>query len=48
MLGKTRALILYISIWIFDFGPKSYRDFRETGPEAGNFVRAGLERSLVR
>ena len=28
LLARTRALVLYISI----SGPKSYRDFRETGP----------------
>ena len=37
LLARTCALILYISIWIFDFGPvKSYRDFRETGPMSEN------------
>ena len=36
LLDSIRALILYISIWIFVFsGPKSYRDFRE-GPWLGN------------
>ena len=32
LLASTRALILYISIWKLISGPKSYRDFRQTGP----------------
>ena len=33
LLARTRAFILDISIWIFDFGvPKNYRHFRETSP----------------
>ena len=32
LLARTRGLILYILTWKFDFGPESYRDFRETGP----------------
>ena len=32
LLVRTGALILYISIWKLISGPKSYRDFRETGP----------------
>ena len=45
------AVALLFFIFRFEYfisGPKSYRDFRETGPGTGNFVRAGLERSLVR
>ena len=34
LLARTGALILYISIGKFDFGPESYRDFRETGPRS--------------
>ena len=35
-LARSRALILYISIWIFAFGPEIYRDFRKKGPRALN------------
>ena len=30
LLVRTRALILYISIWIFDFGPEKLPGLRET------------------
>ena len=46
LLARTRALILYISIWKFDFGPKGYRGFRETGPcmsHGYNFKRDHFE-----
>ena len=36
LLARTRALILFISIWIFDFGPEKLRDFRETGHSTWN------------
>ena len=31
-LAKTRALILYISIWIFDFGPEKLPGLSRNGP----------------
>ena len=36
LLARTRALILFISIWIFDSGPEKLRDFRETGHSTWN------------
>ena len=33
LLARTRALTPYISIEYLISGPKSYRDFRETGPQ---------------
>ena len=33
LLARTRALILYISIWIFDFGPKKLPGLSRNGPQ---------------
>ena len=32
LLARTRALILYISIWIFDFGPEKLPGLSRNGP----------------
>ena len=32
-LARTRALILYISIWIFDFGPEKLPGLSRNGPQ---------------
>ena len=32
LLARTRDLILFISIWIFDFGPEKLSGFRRNGP----------------
>ena len=34
LLARTRALILYISIWIFDFGPEKLPGLSRNGPLA--------------
>ena len=34
LLARTRALILYISIWKFDFGPKKLPGLSRNGPQA--------------
>ena len=34
LLARTRALILYISIWIFDFGPEKLSGLWRNGPLA--------------
>ena len=33
LLARTRALILYISIWIFDFGPVKLPGLSRNGPQ---------------
>ena len=33
LLARTRALILYISIWIFDFGPLKLPGLSRNGPQ---------------
>ena len=33
LLARTRALILYISIWNFDFGPETLRGLSRNGPQ---------------
>ena len=33
LLARTRALILYISIWIFDFGPEKLPGLSRNGPQ---------------
>ena len=39
LLARTRALILYISIWIFDFGPVKLPGPSRNGPQAGKANR---------
>ena len=34
LLARTRALILYISIWKFDFGPEMLPGLSRNGPQA--------------
>ena len=40
LLARTRALILYISIWIFDFGPEKLPGLSRNGPQASFFMAA--------
>ena len=37
LLARARALILYISIWIFDFGPVKLPGLSRNGPQGGLF-----------
>ena len=41
LLARTRALILYISIWIFDFGPVKLPGPSRNGPQSGWLRRFG-------
>ena len=54
LLARTRALILYISIWIFDFGPEKLPGLSRNGPQGSanpccaNGVELGIkERRLT-
>ena len=38
LLTRTRALILYISIWIFDFGPVKLPGLSRNGPLENKFL----------
>ena len=38
LLARTRALILYISIWIFDFGPAKLPGLSRNGPQDRAFI----------
>ena len=38
LLARTRALILYISIWIFDFGPVKLPELSRNGPQVWKLV----------
>ena len=38
--ARTRALILYISILIFDFGPEKLLGLSSNGPQASFFLAA--------
>ena len=49
MLGKNpRSYSLYFGFEYLISGPKNIGTFEKGAPGAGNFVRAGLERSPVR
>ena len=37
LLARTRTLILYISISIFDFGPEKLKGLSRNGPQAPKF-----------
>ena len=37
LLASTRALILYISLWIFDFGPEKLLGLSRNGPLDGTY-----------
>ena len=40
LLARTRALILYISIWIFDFGPVKLPGLLRNGPQGRQFLKS--------
>ena len=43
LLARTRALILFISIWIFDFGPEKLPGLSSNGPQVRSAGRARLK-----
>ena len=44
LLAKTRALTLFISISIFDFGPEKSTGLSRNGPQGGGTAIYGLYR----